>query len=290
MPELPEVETVCHVLRQNILEQRISHAILTPVSSKVMKYGQSITDFQILVSNRTIKDVQRRGKHIIFTLDKNLILSHLGMSGVWILNDNDKPLLKHSHLALVLKNMRLEYNDVRRFGGMCVQPDTKRIDKTLGPEPDSPGFNENFLKKCRDKQRHSYPVKAWLLNQKVFCGVGNYLACEILFRCKMHPVKDVKLLNDKELRELVVHTKQAIQESLSLKGVTKRDFKDPNGNLGNAQTFLRVYDRAGDSCYDCGTKIVRSLVVKRGTFHCPRCQPDETQIQNMPSMQKSLPS
>ena len=35
---------------------------------------------------------------------------------------------------------------------------------------------------------------------------------------------------------------------------------------------LRVYDRAGQPCLQCGTVIRRIIQADRSTFYCPRCQ------------------
>jgi formamidopyrimidine-DNA glycosylase len=35
---------------------------------------------------------------------------------------------------------------------------------------------------------------------------------------------------------------------------------------------LRVYDRAGRPCLDCGRLIKRIRQAGRSTFYCPRCQ------------------
>jgi formamidopyrimidine-DNA glycosylase len=35
---------------------------------------------------------------------------------------------------------------------------------------------------------------------------------------------------------------------------------------------LRVYDRAGRPCPQCGTMIKRRVQAARSTFYCPRCQ------------------
>jgi len=42
---------------------------------------------------------------------------------------------------------------------------------------------------------------------------------------------------------------------------------------GEFQNYFRVYQRQGQVCTTCGTKIERIVVGQRGTRYCPKCQP-----------------
>ena len=44
------------------------------------------------------------------------------------------------------------------------------------------------------------------------------------------------------------------------------------GILIQFQNYFRVYDREGEPCKTCGTKIKRMTVGQRGTHFCPTCQ------------------
>ena len=35
---------------------------------------------------------------------------------------------------------------------------------------------------------------------------------------------------------------------------------------------LRVYDRAGQPCHNCGRSLLRIVQAARSTFFCPQCQ------------------
>ena len=51
-----------------------------------------------------------------------------------------------------------------------------------------------------------------------------------------------------------------------------KDFADADGQAGYFAVRLRVYDRAGQRCRRCGTKIRRMVQAGRATFFCPGCQ------------------
>jgi formamidopyrimidine-DNA glycosylase len=81
-------------------------------------------EFAKRLEGRKIKDISRRAKYLLFTLDGGLtLIAHLGMSGRFSI-----PALvagagynKHDHVILTLGDGRqLVYNDARRFGLMTL--------------------------------------------------------------------------------------------------------------------------------------------------------------------------
>ena len=66
MPELPEVETVRNYLKENILNKKIINIdILYP---KMIE--NDINEFKKKLINNFFIDIQRKGKYLIFVLDK----------------------------------------------------------------------------------------------------------------------------------------------------------------------------------------------------------------------------
>ena len=60
---------------------------------------------------------------------------------------------------------------------------------------------------------------------------------------------------------------------IARQGATLRDYRDPNGAQGRMQEEFRVYGRAGEPCFRCGTPIEKIRAGGRGTWYCPSCQP-----------------
>ena len=72
MPELPEVETVRNYLKENILNKKIINIdILYP---KMIE--NDINEFKKKLINNFFIDIQRKGKYLIFALDKYYLISH----------------------------------------------------------------------------------------------------------------------------------------------------------------------------------------------------------------------
>ena len=66
---------------------------------------------------------------------------------------------------------------------------------------------------------------------------------------------------------------RVLRDAITQGGTTLRDFVSPDGRPGYFRQHLRVYDRKGEACQNCGEAIVGIVLGGRGTFYCPVCQP-----------------
>ena len=75
-----------------------------------------------------------------------------------------------------------------------------------------------------------------------------------------------------EIERIAAITPQVLREAIGSRGTTFRSYRDSHGEPGRYATQLRVYDREGKPCLECG-KPIRSVVVgQRSSFYCPQCQ------------------
>ena len=115
MPELPEVETVCRGLQENLINKKI---IDIKLSDKKLRFPYPSNFIYNLKNNKIIK-IYRRARYILIELDNlQILLIHLGMTGkLNFYNDQNNKIKKHDHIIFNLSdNTALIYNDVRRFG------------------------------------------------------------------------------------------------------------------------------------------------------------------------------
>src|ERR1043166_6318639 len=117
MPELPEVELVARSLdrlvsQRRIVSARLLHPSIAPETTPAA--------FARRLRGRRIERVGRRGKIIMFELERGLwLLTHLRMTGRFLLLPPEAPLPKHTHAVLYLDDeRRLVFADQRRFGRM----------------------------------------------------------------------------------------------------------------------------------------------------------------------------
>ena len=145
MPELPEVETIRRSLLPLVLNKPISRV---DVHYKRILGATPEQEFQTALINNRFLELKRRGKCLLITLEKELMLvAHLRMTGRLIyVSDQDIPLAKHTSAVFGFESGdALRFEDVRKFGTLDL---IKRgeIEKlkglsTLGVEPLSPAFS-----------------------------------------------------------------------------------------------------------------------------------------------------
>ena len=277
MPELPEVETIVRGLR-TVLPRR------TIVSVRLGK-----TDFiedplalAELLPGRRIETIERLGKFIRLQLsagaaaksperEMNLIV-HLGMTGWLGVRRPEDPVAPHTHAFFELEDGReLRYTDIRRFGEMRLVG-SDQIDAfkgRLGHEPLEISAAE-FAKRLAGRRAR---IKALLLDQSVFRGIGNIYADESLWQARIHPVRLAARLKAEELVRLRKAIRQVLQHAILDRGSSISNFVDAEGQPGEYQQRHRAYGREGKPCFRCGTKIRRAIVAGRSSYFCPRCQP-----------------
>ena len=88
MPELPEVETT-----KNGLAKLLTNKCITKVEIRNPNLRWRVDDsIQFNLNNQTLRSLSRRGKYIIFNLDKGYLMIHLGMSGKINVVDINEPI------------------------------------------------------------------------------------------------------------------------------------------------------------------------------------------------------
>jgi formamidopyrimidine-DNA glycosylase len=286
MPELPEVEIVKRSLSQMISRTKI---IDIKVNNKNLRYPIH-SSFKKELINQKILKISRRSKYLIFYFKEKILLSHLGMTGKFIIikTNNGKVfktsfyydlnvLKKHNHVYFILSNgLTLIYNDVRRFGFLKIYNDIKinklKFLNKLGVEPFSKNFNINYFLKFIKNKKTS--IKSLLMNQNFISGLGNIYVNEVLFMSKIKPFKVCNILQKNEIKILILNIKKILKLSISKGGSSINDFNNTFGKKGTFQQYFYVYGRKGEKCsrISCNGKIKKVLISNRSSFYCENCQ------------------
>lgn len=269
MPELPEVQTILDALAPLILQQEISDvsALWPPV---VDRPERSL--FRAWMQGRRVATVSRRGKYMLFHLDdERWLIMHLRMTGKVRVTPAGAPLRPHDRLIFHLANAQeWRFEDQRKFGRVYLVEDADEVVGKLGPEPLSDAFDSDYL--ARRLARRTAPIKSLLLDQRIVAGIGNIYADESLFRARLHPLRPGGSLTAAELERLVAAVKAILQQALAQMGTTLRDYRRPDGSVGDFQNSLQVFRRTNEPCPSCGAPIQRIVVGGRSTHFCPREQ------------------
>lgn len=265
MPELPEVETIVRAQRARLQGRRISAFD----SRWARNTTPSVAAVRRAILGRTITELTRRGKLIVFRLDDGgHLLVHLRMSGrfAWAGNSLDRP--QHVRASWRLDDgSRLLLCDARKFGRISFTRDFAAATSDLGPEPLDAGFTAAALGEVLRRRRRQ--LKPLLLDQRAIAGLGNIYADEALFLAGLHPLARSHELSDEQVRRLHRSIRRVLREAIRRQGTTI-DWIYPGGQM---QDHLRVYGRGGRPCVRCGTPIAAFRVAQRGTHICPNCQP-----------------
>jgi formamidopyrimidine-DNA glycosylase len=274
MPELPEVEHVVRALRAAVTGKTILAAQL-----RLPRTAPFLTKsaFARRLKNARIEGVNRRGKYILIELnDARVLLVHLRMTGKFVRVLQEQELPPYSHAIFYLDDdTRLVFCDMRQFGRMnlvtaSVLHQSAEL-SILAPEPFSEAFSVEHLQQILARSRRS--LKVLLLDQTKVLGLGNIYASETLFLARISPFAEAARLS----RARVVRLHEAIQRVLTEaidEGSTLRiDLEDEASSyIGSSERFWRVYEREGEPCVRCGTRIRRVVQGGRSTYYCPKCQ------------------
>ena len=274
MPELPEVETVKETLKLKLIGKKIKDVKV--YYDGIIAYPE-VKKFSKQIKNLPIKDIKRRGKWLMFDLDKYYLLSHLRMEGKYFFKNKEDKLDNHEHVVFTLDDdEELRYRDTRKFGKMYLikKEDINSIGpiKDLGLEPWDDNLNINYLK---DKYKNKrLPIKTVLLDQSIIVGIGNIYADEILFLSKLNPLIKCCDLKDNDLNNIIKYTKKVLEKAIKLGGTTIRTYTSVDGVHGRFQNELLIHGKDKDVCPNCGQPIEKIRVGGRGTYYCINCQKD----------------
>jgi formamidopyrimidine-DNA glycosylase len=274
MPELPEVEHVVRALRRAVVGRRI---LAAEIRLPRLLVGSSAATLKRKLRGARIDAVNRRGKYILIELDnQQVLLVHLRMTGKFLCVGPDQPLPPYPHVVFYLDDdRRLVFCDMRQFGRLRLLslqklPGLPQIE-ALAPEPLTEEFSTAYFLATISNSRRS--LKQLLLDQTRVLGLGNIYASEALFLARINPLKAADRLSKSRALKLHQVIRDILQEAIEAGSTLRIDLTDGDGSyFGTTERFWRVYERAGEPCVNCGTRIRRIVQGGRSTYFCPRCQ------------------
>ncbi len=274
MPELPEVETVVRYLRPQLEGRTIAgfraHWPKVTVPAPPEEFARQVV-------GRVIRAVRRRGKYILFDLDRGHIHLHLRMTGrLLVLPGGCAAAQPHITAEFDLSNQsrqggrQLVFQDMRKFGRVGYLEDLAPLEARLGPEPLSSRFTPRAFHRLLQGRRRR--IKPLLLDQSFIAGLGNIYVDEALFLARIHPETPASRLAFARTRALHRAIQDVLTESIQHNGTTIINFQYGEGNTGRYRELLRVFRQVGEPCPVCGTPLAKIRVAQRGTYLCPACQ------------------
>lgn len=227
--------------------------------------GADTTGLRRNLPGKTLTGAATSGKQMLFCFGPSCWLGvHLGMTGKLDLA-SDKPTGKHDHLVIESSVGFLVFTDPRLFGRVRTHFEPSPPDWWTQRPPDILGraFTTNYLERAFHRRSKS-PLKALLLDQSLFPGIGNWMADEICWRAGFWPGLPAGNLNSGQIQLLRRVTRQVTRDAIRVIGT---DWSRPPDHW----LFNHRWE-AGHRCPRCQHPLNRNSIAGRTTAWCSVCQ------------------
>lgn len=271
MPEGPEMRRAADELDE----------VLARRKAQRVTFGlRTLSEHDTTLSGRRIGSVQCRGKALLIAFSGKLtIYTHNQLYGKWFV----RPL---GELPTTNRQLRLRIDTREHSALLYSASDIHVLDPSqlvahpylskLGPEAlDTTVEPVDIERRLADKRFRSRSLAALYLDQAFLAGIGNYLRSEILFAARIAPALKASELDRAARIRLAKQSLSITRRSYRTGGVTNAPrFVNPQraADVPRSRYRFFVFARAGQSCYICGTKIVRTTLSGRRLYYCPVCQ------------------
>lgn len=282
MPEGAEVRNVADALHYKISGQWI-HNIKVNDKSRYFKLG-GIKGMYDLVFPLFISCINAKGKKIIFECidsskskkrNRVFLISALAMTGRWQYHEGE-----HSGIELMLgytSNMRnvrenskvsssVFFDDQRHFGALHIcfnETELKEVLGAVGPDLLSEDISFDYYNKVISNKRLALKqICGFLLEQKYFSGVGNWVRAEVLYEAKVSPWRKIGSLSEEEKYLIYYYSIKILRTAYEVRGLTISNYIDPEGELGTYE--VKVYSQDKDPF---GNEVVREVLNDKRTIH-----------------------
>jgi formamidopyrimidine-DNA glycosylase len=262
MPELAEVEYYRRRWSPG-LGRRVTEVHLH-ARTRVFR-GTDVDALAARLPRSSLQESWAHGKQMLFRFSRGGWLGvHLGMTGELRTEAASYSPGRHDHLVLRQDKISLVFCDPRQFGRVSFDLGSMPPEwwTSRPPAVTSPAFTADTVAKILER-RAGAPIKAVLLMQEFFPGIGNWMADEILWRARLHPATRA---GRAQQFAGPLWTEARWVARAALRTIAK-DFADPP-----ASWLFRHRWRPEGRCPRDGAVLRRAEVGGRTTAWCPQCQ------------------
>lgn len=216
---MPELAEVFYYSRQWVeLEGLVITQIFQNTSARIFR-DKTPNHWQT-IKGATLLKSETHGKKIrfIFNCPYHLHI-HLGMTGKLYRAPLNQPPQKHQHLILFTEQKKFIFQDSRMFGKATLlqNQESETQWQKLPTAILSPAFTrKEFDHLIQQGKRKN--VKAWLLSQNYFPGIGNWMADEILWRARINPFFRVNEIPENNIQTLYTVIQSVSRDALEVIG------------------------------------------------------------------------
>ena len=275
MPEAPDLEVI-----KDYLNAELKHA---PVESCTVLRPTVVRSLAAEVTSdlpgRSFLDAQRRGKFLTlrFSGGRSLVINPMLTGALQHCRENDRVQKATCMVLGVGGGMELRYLDGRQMGkvyyirngedeaGGEAQDGQVPQYTGLGPDVLSGITFEDFQARLK---KFNGEIKGVLTRGAFISGIGNAYSDEILFAAGISPFKKCRALKPEELQTLHLQCRRVLEEATET--LRSRMGSDIHKKV---RDFLKVHNKGGQPCPNCGSNITQLNANQRVTSYCRHCQP-----------------
>ncbi len=273
MPEAPDLEVIKEYLNANLQDAPVeSCKVLRPTVVRSLA-GEVSGD----LPGRKLLDAQRRGKFLTlrFSGGRSLVINPMLTGAIQHCADSVRVQKKTCIFLVVGGGMELRYLDDRQMGKVYYidngedggQAQDDQVPQYTGSGPDVlSGISlEEFQVRLK---KFNGEIKGVLTRGAFISGIGNAYSDEILFAAGISPSKKCRALKPDELKALHAQCRQVLEEATDT--LRERMGDDIHKKV---RDFLKVHNKGGQPCPNCGGNITQLNANQRITSYCRKCQP-----------------
>ncbi|KAE8792427.1 formamidopyrimidine-DNA glycosylase-like [Hordeum vulgare] len=238
MPELPEVEAARLALEEHCVGKRILRCSAAE-DTKVID-GVAPSRLEAALVGRTIAAARRKGKNLWLVLDSPPYPSfQFGMAGaIYIkgvelskykrsaVSPTEEWPSKYSKLFVELDDgLEFSFTDKRRFAKIRLLDNPEAVPPISELGPDAlcePMQLDEFVQSFG---RKNAPIKSLLLDQSFMSGIGNWMADEVLYQARIHPMQTSSKISKEKCKALHRCIKEVIEKSVEV-GADSNEFPE----------------------------------------------------------------
>jgi len=267
MPELPDVELYLYALAPRLRHQRLERLRLG--NPFVVR---SIDPPPAVLERRTVLDLRRLGKRIVFDFgDELYLVLHLMIAGRLRWRDRGAPIPGKIGLAAFdfpQGTLLLTEAGARRRVAIQV------VRGAEGLRAHDPGglevLDADLAAFAERLRRENHTLKRALTDPRIFSGIGNAYSDEILHAARMSPLTFTATLTDREVETLYRATRETLRVWIArLRAETADRFPE---KVTAFREDMAVHGKYGKPCPVCGSAVQRIVYATNEANYCSRCQ------------------
>jgi formamidopyrimidine-DNA glycosylase len=271
MPELPELEVVCEVLRRRAVGRKIAEVEVLPPGGPIVVRDLTHCGFAKTLAGTTVAAVNRRGKFLAFPLSGTrqplcLVLNPKLTGRLQLAAPDDRRTAKTRVVITFATGEQLRYLDPKQMGQLYLAGEPALVPEYAGQGPEPLDITpEEFRERLRPFRGE---IKGILTRGGCVAGIGNAYADEILWAARLHPYRKRTQLSAEDVGRLFEAMRTTLMNSI------EKVRAEMGENIEREpRDFLAIHMKTGKPCPRCGTPISLVGANQRITNFCRKCQP-----------------